>query len=107
MPGAPVSAAPGRLPLPRLAIEGGEPVRSTPLSAPPREIGEPEWDELRRVFDAQVMNRWSGGKLVDEFESAFAAFCGRKAAIASTSGTAAIHVAVGALNPEPGDEIIT
>src|SRR5438132_1316285 len=91
----------------RLAIEGGTPVRSTPLTNPPREIGEPELAELRRVFDAQVMNRWSGGRLVEEFEAAFAAFYGMKKAVASTSGTAAIHVAVGALNPEPGDEIIT
>lgn len=91
----------------RLAIDGGEPVRATPLAAAPREIGEPEWARLRRVFDAQVMNRWSGGKLVDELEAAFASFYGAKAAVASTSGTAAIHVAIGALNPEPGDEIIT
>jgi perosamine synthetase len=93
--------------MPRLAIEGGEPIRSAPLLTPPREIGEPELDQLRRVLDAQVMNRWSGGKLVDEFEAAFAAFYGANAAVASTSGTSAIHLAVGALNPEPGDEIIT
>jgi perosamine synthetase len=93
--------------LPRLAIDGGVPVRATPLTAPHREVGEPELAELRRVIDAQVMNRWSGGKLVDELEAAFAAFYGAKVAVASTSGTAAIHVAVGALNPEPGDEIIT
>jgi perosamine synthetase len=93
--------------LSRLAIEGGTPVRAAPLKAPPREIGEPEFAELRRVLEAGVMNRWSGGKLVDEFEEAFASFYGMKSAVASTSGTAAIHVAVGALNPEPGDEIIT
>lgn len=91
----------------KLAIDGGTPVRSTPLTAPPREIGEPELEQLRRVIEAQVMNRWSGGKLTDELEEAFARFYGTKMAVASTSGTAAIHVAVGALNPEPGDEIIT
>jgi dTDP-4-amino-4,6-dideoxygalactose transaminase len=93
--------------MPRLAIDGGTPVRSTPLAAPPRAVGEAELAELRRVIEAQVMNRWSGGTLVDEFEAAFAAFYGARKAVASTSGTAAIHVAVGALNPEPGDEIIT
>jgi len=91
----------------RLAIDGGAPVRATPLKAPPREIGEPEFAELRRVIEAGVMNRWSGGKLVDEFEEAFARFYGVGTAVGSTSGTAAIHLAVGALNPEPGDEIIT
>jgi dTDP-4-amino-4,6-dideoxygalactose transaminase len=91
----------------RLAIDGGAPVRSSPLSAPPREIGEDELAELRRVIDAGVMNRWSGGHLVDEFEEAFAGCYRAGMAVASTSGTAAIHLALGALNPEPGDEIIT
>lgn len=91
----------------RLAIDGGAPVRATPLIGPPREIGEPELAELKRVIDAQVMNRWSGGKLVDELETEFARFYGARSCVASTSGTAALHVAVGALNPEPGDEIIT
>src|SRR6266542_4226164 len=93
--------------MPRLAIDGGVPVRATPLSAGPREVGEPELEQLRRVIDAQVMNRWSGGRRVDEFEAAFAAFYGVRSAVASTSGTSAIHLAVGVLNPEPGDEIIT
>ncbi|MBM3459448.1 MAG: DegT/DnrJ/EryC1/StrS family aminotransferase, partial [Armatimonadetes bacterium] len=91
----------------RLAIDGGTPVRAVPLKAPPRQIGDLEWEQLKRVFEAQTMNRWSGGKLVDEFEENFAAFYGRRLAVASTSGTSAIHVAVGAINPEPGDEIIT
>jgi perosamine synthetase len=91
----------------RLAIDGGTPVRATPLSAPPREIGEPELALLRRVFDQQVMNRWSGGKLVDELEAAFARFYGVSQGVASTSGTSAIHVALGALALEPGDEVIT
>ena len=90
-----------------LAINGGTPVRATPLKAPPREIGAPELAELQRVIEQQVMNRWSGGKLVDEFEAAFAEFYGAKMAVGSTSGTSAIHIAMGALNPEPGDEIIT
>jgi dTDP-4-amino-4,6-dideoxygalactose transaminase len=93
--------------MPKLAIDGGTPVRSKPLSGPPREIGDPEKQELERVFDAQVMNRWSGGRLVDELEAEFARFYGAGMAVASTSGTSAIHLAVGVLNPEPGDEIIT
>lgn len=91
----------------RLAIDGGTPVRTAPLVVPPREIGEPEARHLQRVFEQQVMNRWSGGRLVDEFEEAFARFYGAGMAVASTSGTAAIHIAVGAIDPDPGDEIIT
>src|SRR5262249_25180176 len=67
----------------------------------------PELAQLRRVIEAQVMNRWSGGRLVDEFEAAFAAFYGVRSAVTSTSGTSAIHLAIGVLNPQPGDEIIT
>src|SRR5262249_20900267 len=37
----------------------------------------------------------------------FAVMYGAPKAIASTSGTAALHVAVAAINPEPRDEIIT
>lgn len=91
----------------RLAIEGGTPVRATPLTAPPRAIGDPERRELERVFAAGVMNRWSGGTLVDELEQEFAQFYGAEGAAASSSGTAAIHLALGALNLEPGDEVIT
>ncbi len=91
----------------RLAIDGGAPIRQSPLGGPPREIGDLEWEQLKRVFDAQVMNRWAGGKLTDELETRFAEFYGMEMAVASTSGTAAIHLAVGAINPDPGDEIIT
>jgi dTDP-4-amino-4,6-dideoxygalactose transaminase len=47
------------------------------------------------------------GRFVKELESKFAEFMGVEHAYACTSGTAAIHVAVAAIDPEPGDEIIT
>ena len=40
-------------------------------------------------------------------EEEFGATYGARHCTASTSGTSAIHVAVGAIDPEPGDEIIT
>lgn len=91
----------------RLAIDGGDPVRSEPLRAPQREVGQPELDQLQRVIDAGVLGRRAGGKLCDEFEAKFAEFYGAKYACATTSGTGAIHLAIGAINPEPGSEIIT
>jgi len=45
--------------------------------------------------------------MVPEFEEKFAELYGVKYAASSTSGTAAIHVAVGTIDPNPGDEIIT
>jgi dTDP-4-amino-4,6-dideoxygalactose transaminase len=47
------------------------------------------------------------GNFVKTLERRFADLLGVKHAFACASGTAAIHTAVAALNPEPGDEIIT
>jgi dTDP-4-amino-4,6-dideoxygalactose transaminase len=47
------------------------------------------------------------GHFVKDLESKFAEFMGVRHASACTSGTAAIHVAIAAIDPEPGDEIIT
>ena len=46
------------------------------------------------------------GPQVAQFEREFAARHGVKHAISVTSGTAAMHVCIGAINPDPGDEII-
>jgi perosamine synthetase len=47
------------------------------------------------------------GQMVSSFEREFAYAYGVPYAVASTSGTAAIHVALGALDLNPGDEVIT
>jgi dTDP-4-amino-4,6-dideoxygalactose transaminase len=47
------------------------------------------------------------GRFVKQLEADFAEALGVEHASACTSGTAAIHVAIAAINPEPGDEIIT
>jgi perosamine synthetase len=48
----------------------------------------------------------SEGPFVERFERAFAARIGRKFGVAVSSGTAALEVAVQALNLGPGDEVI-
>jgi perosamine synthetase len=48
-----------------------------------------------------------GGKMIPAFEREFAQAYDVPYAVASTSGTAAIHVALGALDLNPGDEVIT
>ena len=47
------------------------------------------------------------GRFVKELEARFAETLGARHAFACSSGTAAVHVAVAAVDPEPGDEIIT
>ena len=88
-----------------IALYGGEPVRRKPLVIK-RPIGKEELEELKKVIESGQLFRWGGTKVI-EFEKEFAKFYGVKHAVASTSGTAAIHIAVGAINPDPGSEIIT
>jgi dTDP-4-amino-4,6-dideoxygalactose transaminase len=49
---------------------------------------------------------WSSGPRVSEFEAAFARMCGSREAIAVANGTAALHLALLALECGPGDEVI-
>lgn len=89
----------------KLAIDGGEPVRRRPMPRG-KKTGPCELKELVDVIDSGQLGRWGGTK-VEEFEREFAALVGAAHAVACTSGTASIHLAVGALNPSPGDEIVT
>ncbi len=65
--------------------------------------------ELKRVHQALRSQRLfrGNGDRVSQFEKDFATAYGVPHAVASTSGTSAIHVALGSLDLEEGDEIIT
>jgi dTDP-4-amino-4,6-dideoxygalactose transaminase len=71
-----------------------------------RDLGDAELTLLRAVIDSGTLN-CTRGTQVRAFEQAFAARMGVPHARAVTSGTAAIHTAISAIDPEPGDEIIT
>ena len=88
-----------------LAIDGGRPFRTAPF---PRRMpfGDEEVSLVTEAIRSQSLFGL-GGPMVTKLESSVADLYGVKHAVASTSGTAAIHVAVGTINPEPGDEIIT
>jgi perosamine synthetase len=66
-----------------------------------------EGNERKYVLDCLDTN-WisSNGKYIGAFEEAFAAFCGVKHAIAANNGTTALHLALVALDLQPGDEVI-
>jgi perosamine synthetase len=89
----------------KLAIHGGPKVRTAPW---PRRtpFGEEEVQLVTEAIRSQDLFGWTG-HFVRDFEKEFAALYGMKHGVASTSGTAAIHLAVGAVDPNPGDEIIT
>jgi perosamine synthetase len=66
-------------------------------------------EELKALTDAIHSGTLTStkGTFVKELETRFAAAYGIKHAHACASGTAAIHIAIAAINPDPGDEIVT
>jgi dTDP-4-amino-4,6-dideoxygalactose transaminase len=64
--------------------------------------------ELTGVFRrALVTAGFIGGPMVEDFESAFATFCGVNHSIAVSSGTDALRFAIMACGVEPGDVVVT
>jgi len=71
-----------------------------------RSFGEEEIGFLAEVIRSGTLFSVSG-TFVKNLEKSFAEALGVKHAYACASGTAAVHSAIAAINPEPGDEIIT
>jgi dTDP-4-amino-4,6-dideoxygalactose transaminase len=92
-----------------LAIDGGTPVRSEPM--PPRiQIDEREIDAVtglmrRRMEQGGAFDRYDGPE-VDIYERELADYFGFGFVTCVSAGTAAIHSALGALDLEPGSEVI-
>jgi perosamine synthetase len=72
-------------------------------------VNEPQLGEreLRYVTEC-VHSGWvsSAGRFINEFEERWATYCGRCYGIAVTNGTAALQLAVAAIDLKPGDEVI-
>jgi perosamine synthetase len=73
-----------------------------PISAPL--LGD---EEKKAVLETIESGQLAQGKRVKAFEEGFAAVCGVKHAIATSSGTTALHTTVLAHGIGPGDEVIT
>ncbi|MCL6545538.1 MAG: DegT/DnrJ/EryC1/StrS family aminotransferase, partial [Bryobacteraceae bacterium] len=71
-----------------------------------RDFGAEELELLREVIESGTLN-CTRGTQVAALEAEFAARYGVPYCRAVSSGTAAIHAAIAAIDPEPGDEIIT
>jgi len=86
------------------AIHGGKPV----LKRMPEQkitVDDSEMREVKRVLESGHLNALTN-PVVEDFERRFAKYCGAKYGIAVNSGTAALHVALSALDIGPADEVI-
>jgi 8-amino-3,8-dideoxy-alpha-D-manno-octulosonate transaminase len=96
----------------KLAIDGGNPVRTKPL--PPEfpganYYGEKEEEYVLRVVKARNPFRFYGPDLqnmCDKLEDEFAKQRGSKYALGVSSGTEALYVALAAFGVGPGDEVL-
>src|ERR1017187_4918504 len=83
----------------KLAIEGGTPVRSTPLPYGKQWIDE---SDIAAVVDVLRSDWLTTGPKVEEFETSFAAATEARYAVSFSSGTAALHGAVAVPGLQPG-----
>lgn len=100
----PEGSAPSIVLSDRLAIDGGPPVRSSPVPPwPSFDAGDQE--AVRAVLESGRVNYWTGeqGRL---FEKEFARFAGVEYAVAVANGTTALEIALHALGIGAGDEVV-
>jgi perosamine synthetase len=89
-----------------LALRGGKAVVDRRLHVRWPVLGASDREAVLRVLDRGVLS----GPFAPEvraLEREFAEYCGARYALATNSGTAAIHVALAAAGVGPGDEVIT
>jgi len=89
----------------KLAIHGGSPVKNTPFATGNR-FGDEELTQLKEALEQNTLFYWHGKK-VKGFCEKLAAIYDMPHCVAASSGTAAIHTALGALGIGAGDEVIT
>lgn len=87
----------------KLAIDGGRPVRETPLPYGRQWLDE---EDISAVVEVLRSDWLTTGPRIGDFERAFAGFVHSGEAVAVNSGTAALHAAMHAVGVKPGDEVI-
>jgi len=87
----------------KLAIDGGTPVRT---KGPIRETDVFESEELDALIGVAKQKKLRRAEATDEYEKKLAEWFGVKHAIAVSSGTTTLHIALAAFGIGPGDEVI-
>ena len=87
------------------AIEGGVPIRDSPMSFWPTFTEEEKKLVLSVLESGKVSS--IAGKMTRTFEQKFSEYIGTRYALAVSNGTAALHTAIAALGIGAGDEVIT
>src|ERR1700674_961170 len=81
---------------------GLDTLKMIPIASP--QIGEEERQAVLAVLDSGQLAQ---GPVVEDFEQAFARWCGVGNAVAVATGTAALHLLLLAHGVKQGDEVIT
>jgi dTDP-4-amino-4,6-dideoxygalactose transaminase len=89
----------------KLAIHGGDKVKTSPFGTGKR-FGLEEAKELLEALEQNTLF-YHAGKKVKRFLNDFNDIYGVKYSVATSSGTASVHVALGAAGVTVGDEVIT
>lgn len=87
----------------KLAIDGGIPVRTKEPIVETDVFEQEEFDALMEVANSKKLRR---AEAALEYERTIAEWFGVKHAIAVSSGTTALHIALAAFGIGPGDEVI-
>ena len=88
-----------------IALYGGKPTKTEPFGTG-RRFGKPELDNLAEALEQDTLFYWYGN-MTRRLTEKFASMVGSRHCVATSSGTASIHVALGACGVGPGDEVIT
>lgn len=86
------------------AIEGGKPVRETPIYYGHQYIDEAD---IQAVVEVMKSDYLTCGPKIGELEKKLCALTGAKYAVVCANGTAALHMAAMAAGVKEGDEVIT
>jgi len=89
----------------KLALYGGTPVKTTPYGTGNR-FGKEELKNLEEALNQNTLFYWFGN-MTKRFTKKFADMYNVKYCVATSSGSASVHVALGAVGVGPGDEVIT